>query len=166
MTRDTNHIGWVGKFVLTDKPRAYVDMDGVIANYHDARKASGLDYNDFNASHGAFANLPLLDYSHDGIKFLEEMGYEVWICTRPPHRFPQAYADKVEWLNHHFPSLTARVIMTPDKGCLGKSGDLLIDDHPDTNNGRNFGGTLIVHTDWIDTMNQITDLMVVEAISA
>lgn len=156
--RDSDHAGYVGKMKISSKPRAYVDMDGVIADYTAAHAASGLSYNEFNSNRDSFRNLAVMDGSHAGMALLVELGYEVWILTRPPAKVPHGWMDKVSWILEHFPRLAGRVIMSPDKGCVGREGDLLIDDSPESNNGINFRGRLIRHTEWNTTMRYLAEM--------
>lgn len=162
MKGETLHTGYVGKLIVTTKPRAYVDLDDVVADYMKAKVASKLSYSDFNAADGSFRNLEVMKDSHKGLALLTELGYEVWVCTRPPSKVPQAWADKASWILEHFPFLAGRVIMTPDKGCIGQEGDLLIDDSPASNNGINFRGTLITHTSWEQTMKTLQEMHPIE----
>lgn len=162
MRADAAHTGYVGKMIITQKPRAYVDMDDVIADYMKAKIASKMSYSDFNAAVDSFRNLEVMKDSRKGLALLEDLGYEVWICTRPPGKVPHAWADKAYWILEHFPFLAGRVIMTPDKGCIGQEGDLLIDDSPASNNGINFRGTLITHASWEQTMKTLQEMHPIE----
>ena len=155
--------GFMQPFECSGQRRGYVDLDGTAADYFTARTLSGLDFATFNSKPGSFAGLQVMEGTHGGLQLLEEFGYEVYFLSRPPSGCPAAYMEKAEWVNQHFPQYRDRLILSPDKGCIGRPCDLLIDDHPEWGNAQNFPGTLILHKNWESTMATLWELEVQSA---
>ena len=135
--------------------RVFVDMDGVTVDFDGYAETLGLTGDETKRYPGAYLAMNPLTGALEGIRSLIEMGYEVWLATKPPTGVPFAYADKVSWVLKHLPELKHRIILTPDKGLLGDRGDYLIDDRPHLANCRNFSGTLIAFTDSPTVLNRL-----------
>lgn len=138
-----------------NSPKAFVDMDGVLADFDGYMVKHNLTATELKSMPGAYAALELMLGAQEGIAALEEHGFEVWIASKPPTGQPQAYAEKVKWVLKHFPQLSRRIILTHDKGLLGCERDMLIDDRPHKANCESFRGRLIVfgglvHRNWDD----------------
>ena len=73
-----------------------------------------------------FRDLPLIPGAQGGVKELEELGHDLWICTKPLEANPWCASDKMAWVADHFPSLAKKVILAPDKSMV--KGDILLDD--------------------------------------
>jgi 5'(3')-deoxyribonucleotidase len=124
-------------------PRIYLDMDGVVADFSKAVTKSGLSHAEYKLLRYAFADLDPMEGAKEGIAKIMDLGFEVFICTKIPSGNPLAATEKVEWINKHFPHLGDRIIITPDKGCVGRGCDVLVDDHPEWANAHNFPGAII-----------------------
>jgi 5'(3')-deoxyribonucleotidase len=120
------------------KLKIFVDMDGVLANFEKAaekypevkRPDLVLDFSKFEVIEGA----------KEAISKIEEMGHDVFIASTPPWNNPEAWGQKRNWIDEHFPSLRRKVFLTHRKDLL--SGDILIDDT--TYRGqKDFTGTFI-----------------------
>ncbi|MDI9689808.1 hypothetical protein QM326_34780 [Burkholderia cenocepacia] len=139
-----------------DKVRVYVDMDGVIADFEGAARAHAMEPSHFKRVAGAFLDLDPIPGAAEAVAALDAAGYLVFALTKIPRSNPHAATEKLLWVRRHFPSLDDRIIITPDKGAVGKARDFLVDDHPEWANASNFPGTVIVFTgDWKQAMRQI-----------
>lgn len=140
----------------TGGPRAYCDLDGVLANYEAACEARGLHPSRAKLEQGLYRNLPLVAGAREGILALLKQGWEVFILSKIPEKNPYAATEKILWLNEHFPELKDRIILSPDKGAVGGEKDVLIDDYPQWANACNFRGTVLhfgpqgVFPEWSD----------------
>jgi hypothetical protein len=117
--------------IYPDLPRAYIDMDGVSAHFVKGKEQSGLSFEQFEAMPGAFRNLPIFPGILGGLADLKTLGFYNFLLTRAPPVDINATAanDKLFWVSERLHELKNRVIITPDKGALGRPGDILIDDH-------------------------------------
>jgi 5'-nucleotidase len=78
---------------------------------------------------GTFANLEVVPHAKECLRFLHDLGHEIWFVTNPWTK--QSVIEKMDWVDIHFPFLGwQRVIATKDKGMI--KGDLLLDDSPNT----------------------------------
>lgn len=152
--------GFMRAFECSGKPIAFVDMDGTAFDYFTARAASGLDYSVFNGTPGSFRNLQPFHNTHDAIEVLEEFGFDVYFLSRPAVSAPHCFAEKVESIAQHFPDKVEKLIFSNNKGVIGRSHDLLIDDHPGWANGDAFPGALIVHKTWNESIRLVADLLI------
>lgn len=75
---------------------------------------------------GWFASLPVTPGAVAGVADLVDVGFDVWVCTKPLDSSPTCVDEKRRWLAQHFPTLTRRMIVAPDKSLI--RGDLLLDD--------------------------------------
>ena len=143
----------MGVRVYPDKPRVYFDMDGVVADFETAMNEAGSTPSEFKLRAGVYRNLPLIDGALEAIAELIDADVEVWFLTKPPGKNPYSTTEKLQWVKEHFPELYERVIITPDKGAVGTSRDILVDDHPEWANANNFPGTIIkFEGDWDSTL--------------
>lgn len=122
-------------------------MDGVIVDFDAYKAAMRMTSDEVKKYPGAYLEMPPIDGALDAVRSIIELGFEVWIATKPPTGIPSAYADKAAWIFKHLPELSRRLIITHDKGLLGEEGDFLCDDRPHKANCQNFCGTLIAFVD-------------------
>jgi len=109
---------------MKNKLTIYIDMDGVLANFDKAAKENPhikrpdlhLDFSTFEPIVGA----------EDAVKKLEDMGHDLFIATTPPWNHPNAWGQKRNWIEKHFPTLKRKMFLTHRKDLL--KGDILIDD--------------------------------------
>ncbi|CDQ10463.1 5 nucleotidase, deoxy, cytosolic type C [Acidithiobacillus ferrivorans] len=127
--------------------RVFIDMDGVIVDFDAYKKASGLTSYEIKRKPGAYLDMPPIDGAIEAVRIVIDMGFEVWIATKPPTGVSYAYSDKAAWVFNHLPELKRRLIITHDKGLLGDCGDYLCDDRPHKANCADFPGTLLAFVD-------------------
>lgn len=136
-----------------DLPRIYIDMDGVTADFERMAGQMNLVPATLKRVAGAYANLEPFPGALEAICKIEGGSYLVFFLTKIPSSNPYAATEKLLWMRQHLPEFADRVIITPDKGCVGTSRDYLIDDHPEWANANNFPGTIIhFKGDWIETL--------------
>lgn len=123
--------------------RVFIDMDGVIVDFDGYAKDNGLTGNEVKRRPGAYLDMSPLPGAIDAVRSLVGLGFEAWIATKPPTGIAYAYADKAAWIMREIPELSARIILTHDKGLLGDAGDYLLDDRPHRANCERFAGTLL-----------------------
>lgn len=146
----------MGVRTYPDRPRVYVDMDGVIADFEGALRAHGLTPGELKIKRGAYQALPIIEGAKEALHAFIRMGLEVFGLTKIPGSNPYAATEKLLWIAAHFPELHDRVIITPDKGCVGTPRDFLIDDHPEWANADKFAGTIVRFAgDWPAVVEQI-----------
>jgi len=118
-------------------------MDGVVADYERSADEKGLSYREARFVPGFYLELPVMLGAQDAITALDQAGFEIFFLTKPPSKNPYAASEKLMWMMRHFPKYYDRVIITPDKGCVGYSTDFLVDDHPEWANAHTFRGKVI-----------------------
>lgn len=81
-----------------------------------------------------FRELPVTEGAFEGVErllALQDAGeVEMWVVSKPLEANPFCRDDKAAWLSEHFPGLTGRLILAPDKSIV--HGDILLDDAPHT----------------------------------
>lgn len=146
----------MGVRTYPDLPRVYVDMDGVIAAFEAAARAQGIPPAQLKLQRGAYLGLPVIAGAKEALRDLAQLDVDLFILTKIPSGNVYAATEKLLWIETHFPELHDRVIITSDKGCVGKQRDFLIDDHPEWANADQFPGTIIPFTgDWPSVVEQI-----------
>ena len=133
------------------KPIALFDMDGTIADYVSAMKrdmermrspeepeTAEVNLWDENIkhikarketiekTHGWWRNLEPIPVGIEVMKIAQELGFEIRILTKGPNAVPQAWAEKLEWCQHHL-GKEIQVTITRDKGTV--YGRVLVDDY-------------------------------------
>lgn len=126
-----------------DLPRVYLDLDGPVADFLKVMTDRNMSGSDLKLIPGVYRELPVINGAREAIRILAGMGYEVWILSKIPDENPYAATEKILWLNQYFPEIGERIILSPDKGCIGTDRDILIDDHPEWANAHNFSGLVI-----------------------
>lgn len=143
----------MGQRSYPDKARVYLDMDGVIADFDAACASCAMTPSQFKRLPGAYRTLLPSEGACNAVAFLETEGIEMFVVTKIPPSNPCAATEKLLWIRDHFPQFVDRVIITPDKGCIGERRDVLIDDHPEWANVDHFRGTVVRFTgNWRSTL--------------
>jgi 5'(3')-deoxyribonucleotidase len=156
----------MGVRTYPDQPRVYVDMDGVIADFEGALRVHGLSAAELKIKRGAYEALEVIAGAKDALHSLGGMNLEIFGLTKIPGSNPYAATEKLLWIAKHFPELRDRVIISPDKGCVGTPRDYLVDDHPEWANADRFPGTVIKFIgDWTSVVEQIRTDMLVDLVS-
>lgn len=126
-----------------NKPRIYVDMDGVVADFERAMREQGKTAKEIKALQHTYRHLHPIPGAIEGVRHLLQAGWQVFILTKPPAENPHCASEKIHWLQEHLPEIGENVIITPDKGCVGGQRDYLIDDHPEWANSMAFKGVIL-----------------------
>lgn len=125
--------------------RVYLDQDGPLADFDFYCNEVVFEHPVHVKRYaGTYLNLPVTDGALAAVKLLTtRKDIDVWVLSKAPSENLSAASEKHYWLDKHFPILAGKLIITPDKGCVGKFDDFLIDDHPEWANANNFGGEVI-----------------------
>jgi hypothetical protein len=129
--------------LAASRPKIFVDMDGVWADFENGQIASGLPTDEYKLRQGAYRHLDEIPGASEGIDFLLSLPVDVFIATKIPTHAPHAASEKLLWIQERKPQLLERAIITPHKGLLGGKLDYLIDDRPHKASCRDFEGTLM-----------------------
>ena len=128
-----------------DRPiTIYLDQDGPLADFQGAADAAGLQPQDAKMVRGFYRGLPLTPGAREAVE--ELLGFHhlhVFVATKIPDRNPYAATEKILWLHEHLPGLGERIIITPNKACLGTVDDFLVDDRAHKADASFFPGTFI-----------------------
>lgn len=154
------------------KPTLYLDMDGVLADFDtaaqvlirasnaDAQRAANNghwpeeDWNRIVQERNFYRILPKMPLADElvelAIRFRDNLDFDVKILTAIPkgNDMPDAFHDKVDWINEHYGQYGFRVHFGPyskDKAhhCSGKE-DILVDDRTSNcEEWRSAGGTAV-----------------------
>jgi 5'-nucleotidase len=108
----------------------YVDMDGVLADFHTKRDNLPQQIKDAYENRADlipnfFRDLPLIPGAKEAMKVLNEH-FDVYILSTPPWGNPTAWSDKRLWIGEHFPYMWKKIILSHNKGLM--KGEFLIDD--------------------------------------
>lgn len=126
--------------------RIFVDLDGVLVDFDGYKQRHDLTAEAVKQHPGAYLAMDAYPGALEAVRELIEIGFEVWIASKPPTAVAGAYADKVSWVLRELPELQKRIILTHDKGLLGDAGDYLCDDFPHKANCEAFPGMLLRFT--------------------
>jgi 5'(3')-deoxyribonucleotidase/GNAT superfamily N-acetyltransferase len=148
------------RLIASHKPRLFLDMDGVLADYCRAADEQGHAYEDFLMVPGCFRDLPFMPGAREAfLKLLVLAGPEnIYVLSTPAHdRYAESVEEKSDWLDKMLPEvLPDHRIFTADKGDSGQAGDILVDDHPDWNGADKFPGQ-IIHFKGPETWDSVFD---------
>jgi len=145
------------------KKIVYVDMDGVLADFVGGAIDLGLfgteAYFDtaINGTEDFFLDLKPLPGAIEAYHTLTEK-YDVYILSTAPWGIPNAWCDKLHWVNKHLPEVSKkRLILSHNKHL--NAGDYLIDDRL-KNGAEKFTGELIhfgtdKYPDWKAVLNYL-----------
>tara|TARA_R110000782_G_scaffold62337_3_gene128178 strand:+ start:108 stop:593 length:486 start_codon:yes stop_codon:yes gene_type:complete len=114
-----------------DKLTIFIDMDGVLANFEKAAKTLKeklpMDLGNIKPDEVLdFSTFEVMPGAKDAVAKFIEVGYDVFIATTPPWNNPDAWGQKRNWIEEHFPALKRKMFLTHRKDLL--MGDVLIDD--------------------------------------
>ena len=110
--------------------RIFIDMDGVIVDFDGYKNTLGLTGDLVKVMPGAYYDMEPIPGALDAVHSLIDLGFEVWIATKPPTGVTHAYSEKVKWILKYIPALKRNIVITHDKGLLGDEFDYLCDDRP------------------------------------
>lgn len=78
---------------------------------------------------GFFENMPPVPGGIQALREMEQLGWEVFICTSPLIRYENCVVEKFAWVEKHLGAeWVGKLILTSDKTII--QGDFLIDDNP------------------------------------
>lgn len=81
-------------------------------------------------SPGFFRDMTPVEGGKKALTEMDEMGFEVFICTSPLSRYRNCVLEKFEWVENHLGSKWVnRIILTKDKTLV--KADYIIDDKPE-----------------------------------
>jgi 5'-nucleotidase len=128
-----------------DRPiTIYLDQDGPLADFQGAADQAGLEPKDAKMVRGFYRGLPLTPGAREAVEELLRFHHlHVFVATKIPDRNPYAATEKIQWLHEHLPGLGERIIITPNKACLGTANDFLVDDRAHKADASFFPGTFI-----------------------
>lgn len=135
-------------------PRVYVDMDGVLADFIGACHQRQQPPSEVKLMQNVYRNLEIIEGAREGIKALAEQGWMLFVLSKISDKNPYAATEKILWIHELFPEFGERIILSPDKGAVGRPQDFLVDDAPHWANAHNFPGTVLhfgaegKHLDW------------------
>ncbi len=129
---------------------ALFDLDGTLADY-DGQLLKDLQHiaSSYEPPPVLYADIPYLEARRhvitsqvgwwlklgkfqlgwDLLEAAKEIGYSISVLTKGPSRKHAAWAEKIEWCNHHLAGYVDGVTITHDKGLV--YGAILVDDWPD-----------------------------------
>lgn len=76
-----------------------------------------------------FLNLKPMPGAQGAIFDLQKLGFDLYFVSQPLVECPASYTDKALAVQHHFPQLYKKIILTQDKSLIRM--DYLIDDNAD-----------------------------------
>lgn len=137
-----------------DIPRVYIDMDGTAMDYEGLAKKLNVNPKYLKLMSGAYEVMSPMERAKEAIALFKSSGYDTWFLTKCPSENPSSASEKLRSVWRHFPEIGDQVIITPDKGAVGTSRDILIDDHPEWANANSFPGKIISFKSWDQAMHE------------
>lgn len=128
-----------------DRPvTIYLDQDGPLADFQAAATTAGWEPKVAKMQRGFYRSLPLTPGAREAVDELLAFHHlHVFVATKIPDRNPYAATEKILWLNEHLPGMGERIIITPNKACIGTPDDFLVDDRAHRADASFFRGTFI-----------------------
>ena len=150
--------------------KIYLDMDDVVADWHEAaqdilkmrwdkngERIPQEEWDKVKAELRFYRNLPVKPGAKELVEYCQNLvttgrADDLAFLTALPHDYSMPYAanDKVWWAHEHFPGIP--VFLGPfshDKWRHCQAGDILIDDrHSNCNEWRNAGGQSHIYKEW------------------
>lgn len=144
------------------RPRfIFLDQDGPLANFAVAAQIRGIDPLDAKMLPGFYRSLPLTPGAKEAVQEMHTWhDVHVFIATKIPDHNPLAATEKIQWLHEHLPELEERIIVTPNKACIGTARDFLVDDRAHKADAQYFPGTFLhfgtaPHEGWEQVMTTL-----------
>lgn len=120
----------------------FIDQDGPLADFESAARSAGLEPKDAKMQPGFYRTLPLTPGAAEAMAELHALPHlQLFIATKIPDHNPLAAFEKLLWLHEHLPVVEERIIITPNKACLGGPDDFLVDDRAHKADASFFPGT-------------------------
>ncbi len=132
-----------------------IDLDGVLADFVNGLEEKQLTAEEVKSLPGFYLELKLVKNAFWAISELEEMGFDLFICSSSPTENPLAYQEKFLWIERNFGrKFHRKIIFTHRKDLI--NADFLIDDRR-VNGADKFEGTFIQFgkdgIDWLAIIN-------------
>ena len=122
----------------------FLDQDGPLADFEAECTRHGLKPSEAKMRPGWYSRLPVTPGAKEAVRELLAMPlFQLFVATKIPDENPLAATEKLFWLRAEFPELEERVIITPNKACLGTAADVLVDDRPHKADAGHFPGTFV-----------------------
>lgn len=122
----------------------FLDQDGPLADFEKGALEARLSPEVAKMTPGFYLDLPVTPGALNAVERLNELSnVQIFVATKIPDKNPLAATEKIQWLHRHFPSIEERIIVTPNKACLGGPLDFLIDDRAHKADAAHFVGTFI-----------------------
>jgi len=115
---------------LPKKKILLLDQDEVLADFysHPSKVCPTFIHNHkVIYERGYFEHLRPLPGALESVRFiLDNLDYDVYICTHPLEYSRYGDSEKRRWVDKYLPELSEKMILTCDKGLI--KGDFLVDD--------------------------------------
>lgn len=130
------------------KPVIFVDMDGVVADFHTSACAlHGMTMEQMAENYGTYwsgdrfwqpihdggaefwENIKPLPWAYALIDLVRSLCDDNWYFLSSPSNQPSCHAGKVQWIHRFMGSDFNRMLLTPYKHLLAQPNHILIDDH-------------------------------------
>ncbi len=122
----------------------FLDQDGPLADFEVQCRNAGLLPSQAKMLPGWYEALPVTPGARESVlELLALPRVQVFVATKIPDENVLAATEKLRWLRRHIPELAERVIITPNKACLGTALDILVDDRPHKADAIHFPGTFV-----------------------
>lgn len=133
----------MGIRIYPDTPRIYFDMDGVLADFERKKIELNISFDDLKKMKGGYQYLDIIEGAQEAVKEIAKLGHQMFILSKIPMNNPYSATEKIIWQQKNFPIFGENIILSPDKGAVGREIDFLIDDYPEWANANNFRGTVL-----------------------
>jgi 5'(3')-deoxyribonucleotidase len=93
---------------------------------------------------GFYRSLPVTPGAKEAVQeMLEWRHVHLFVASKIPDKNALAATEKLQWLHEDFPGLEERIILTPNKACIGTARDFLVDDRKHKADAGFFPGTFL-----------------------